>query len=97
MKKFPVLWQPSDMRCKRPDRCPKSIPWELIEPHEQQALKNHDQTLDRLAQRGGLSPQEMIAVLSDKHWRETWEIIDDLAIDLLLRFMTTSEPDEEVE
>jgi hypothetical protein len=42
------------------------LPWALIAPHEGRALKNHDQTLERLAQRGGLSFTEAYAVLTDK-------------------------------
>lgn len=43
-----------------------SIPWEMIAPHEKQAEANHEQTLNRLAERGGLSAAEVLAVLSDK-------------------------------
>lgn len=50
--------------------CPKGIPWEVIAPHEEQALNNHSQTLEKLAQRGGLGLIEMYAVLSDKSYRE---------------------------
>jgi len=45
------------------------IPWSLIAPHEAQAQKNHDQSLSRLAARGGLSWCEMAAVLDDRSWR----------------------------
>ena len=37
---------------------PDSIPWEAISAHEFQARANHGQSLDALAQRGGLSPYE---------------------------------------
>lgn len=40
-----------------------SIPWDMIAPHEKQALVNHDQTLERLAQRGGLEAVEAMKVL----------------------------------
>lgn len=43
--------------------CPSSIPWKMIEPCEAQAQRNHDQSLTRLAERGGLSPVEAYAVL----------------------------------
>lgn len=46
-----------------------SIPWLMIEPHEYQARMNHDQTLDVLAKRGGLSASEALAVLEDRKWR----------------------------
>ena len=44
------------------------VPWEMIAPHEAQALRNHDQTLARLHQRGGLAPCEALAVLEDRAW-----------------------------
>lgn len=47
---------------------PQSIPWELIEPHREQAMKNHYQTLETLNQRGGLSVDELFAVLQDMRW-----------------------------
>jgi hypothetical protein len=49
---------------------PRLIPWEMIKPHEQQALSNHCmQTLARLSQRGGLSAAETVAVLKDRPYR----------------------------
>ncbi len=60
---FPLLDQDRTFREKKELIYPKGVPWEFIEPHEGQALSNHDQTLRRLADRGGLSPQEMIAVI----------------------------------
>jgi hypothetical protein len=46
------------------------IPWAVIAPHEAQAQRNHSQTLARLAERGGLSPCEAVAVLEDRNWRQ---------------------------
>ena len=45
-----------------------SLPWDLIAPHEAQAMKNHDQTLERLAERGGLSYSEAAAVIYGEPW-----------------------------
>ena len=47
-----------------------SIPWGLIASHENQALKNHGQTLERLAQRHGLSFCEALAIIEDRPWCE---------------------------
>lgn len=44
------------------------FPKHLVEPHEKQARANHQQTLDRLNERGGLSPCELLAVLEDRPW-----------------------------
>ena len=47
-----------------------AIPWEMIAPHESQAQLNHGQSLQRLNERGGLSPSEAVAVLENKFWTE---------------------------
>lgn len=51
----------------------RSIPWPMIAPHEAQALRNHGQTLQRLAERGGLSPGEACDVLLGHRWATTPE------------------------
>lgn len=45
------------------------IPFAMIAPHEAQAEANHWQSLERLAERGGLSACEAIAILEDRKWR----------------------------
>jgi len=55
VKWFPIMGGPA-------------VPWVTIEPHEAQARRNHDQSLERLAQRGGLSPMEAVLVLEDRRW-----------------------------
>lgn len=57
------------------------IPWDMIAPHEAQAIANHSgQSLERLAQRGGLGLDEAIAVLEDRKWHR---IEDDEAYHVL--------------
>jgi uncharacterized protein (DUF1501 family) len=46
-----------------------AIPWEMIAKHEAQAQRNHGQSLDVLASRGGLSAREAVAVLEDRPWQ----------------------------
>jgi hypothetical protein len=46
------------------------IPWAVLAPHERQAQRNHGQSLKRLAQRGGLSPAEAVAVITGKGYGE---------------------------
>lgn len=43
-----------------------SIRWSVIAGHERQAMRNHGQTLERLAERGGLSPAEAVAIIEDR-------------------------------
>jgi hypothetical protein len=49
--------------------CPKGegteFPIAFFEPHREQAYRNHSQSLERLAERGGLGWGEAIAILND--------------------------------
>jgi len=66
-RRFPVFL--GDQRPIWPG-LPESIPWEVIAPHERQANLNHGRPLETLAVMGGLSPYELLAVLSDQpFWR----------------------------
>ena len=47
----------------------KAIPWAMIAPHEPQAISNHSQSLERLAQRGGYSVHLRQLVHSGAAWR----------------------------
>lgn len=52
---FPIMgWRP--------------IPWSVLEPREDWAQRNHSQSLFTLAQRGGLSPSEAVAVIEGRRW-----------------------------
>lgn len=44
---------------------PIAVPWDLVKDHEEQAQKNHSQTLTRLSERGGLSPKELWCIVHD--------------------------------
>lgn len=60
-RQFPILGEPL------------SIPWVAIAPHAAQAQRNHSQTLERLAERGGLSACEAVAVIEDRPWHRMTE------------------------
>lgn len=47
------------------------LPWAMIKPYEDQALRNHGQTLERLAERGGLSPREALCILDREGWMQS--------------------------
>lgn len=49
----------------------RTIPWSLIAPYELAARKNHHQSLERLAERGGLDPAEAVAVFEGRPWGYT--------------------------
>jgi hypothetical protein len=63
-RRFPILRDRS-----APGRV-ASVPWLLVRPHEQQARANHaDQSLELLAERGGLSVEELWWVVHDAPFR----------------------------
>lgn len=51
-----------------------AVPWEMLAPHESRVAKQHYQTLEHLASRGGMSAAEMVAVLegADINARAFW-------------------------
>jgi pyrroloquinoline quinone (PQQ) biosynthesis protein C len=53
---FPIL-----SNCRTPRL--QEVPWSFVERGRKQAENNHYQTLERLAERGGLSPAELAAAL----------------------------------
>lgn len=70
-KVFPVLWQGSgDYRKKLAALgCPRTVPWDFVVHHRDGCLSNHDQTPERLAERGGLAPAEIVAIVKGS---ENW-------------------------
>lgn len=43
-----------------------TVPFAFVAAHQTQAVRNHGQSVHRLAERGGLSWQELMCVVSDK-------------------------------
>lgn len=83
---FPIMrhW----LRREQKDRCPGYIPWKLIEPYDLQAQQNHGgQTLKRLAERGGLDPEEALAVMQQRRYR--MGIDDAQAVSDLIDFLNS--------
>lgn len=62
----------------------KSIPWAMLAPHEDRAMRNHGQTLERLAQRGGLAPCEALWILRDERWGGPIPADEDAQLDALV-------------
>lgn len=72
-RRFPLIWpwRREEERALVAAGCPRTVAWSLIAPHEAQAQSNHGQSLEQLAARGGLSPAEALAVLTDRAWRDS--------------------------
>ena len=60
------------------------VPYDMLVPHEAQALKNHTQTLLRLAERGGLGWGEILAILMGKPWSFAARIRKEKAKEIVL-------------
>lgn len=87
---FPVLWQSlrsDDKATLSSLGVPRCVPWGFVEPHEKQAWTNHGQTLARLAQRGGLSPAELLAIATGRGLREMWGVTDVEAASRLMELL----------
>ena len=75
------------------DKCPPSVDFRTVEPYEAQAQRNHGQTLQRLSDRGGLSPEELIAVMEGRSYFDLLESLrskrmtDEYAVDRLLELL----------
>lgn len=82
--RFPVLMDYTE-RHELP-LAPRSVPWGLLAPHEKRAKWNRDQSLWRLASRGGLDPREMLAVIHGRSLRDMLKLKQPLseAVDELL-------------
>lgn len=57
-RQFPVLWRGHSL----------TVPWDFLAPHEAQAKRNHSQSLEELARRGGLGPDEMLDIVCGHKW-----------------------------
>jgi hypothetical protein len=68
MKHFtemPIILSKEDKKAS--PNSPRFIPMFLL--NEEQAQTNHMQTLQRLAERGGISPDEAIAIMDRRKWK----------------------------
>lgn len=57
----------------------KSIPMALLQPYEEQALRNHNQSLQRLAERGGMDSCEILGIVRGLRWSQLKPHPDDEA------------------
>lgn len=62
---------------------PSSIPSELVRDCEAQAQRNHGQSLERLAQRGGLSPCELYAVMRGQSLMAARNVPKSIAVEFI--------------
>lgn len=63
-RRFPIMMTGKDGKNVK-----AAISWEVAELFRAQALRNHGQTLERLAERGGLAWEEAAWALAGAGWR----------------------------
>ncbi len=68
-KKFPVLWSYTEIDNSVRDLV-SHYPWDYVEKHRKRIESNHGQTLERLAERGGLHPGELYLAMMDCRVRD---------------------------
>lgn len=65
-RRFPIIRGQSRLGRAICDTWPRTVPWSFVERFRAQAELNHDQTLERLAERGGLAPDELWCAANSK-------------------------------
>lgn len=82
-KEFPVMvsWIPNY----------PGVPWKLLEPYREQAMVNHHQTLERLAERGGLSPAEIYYVINGRSWPVGSNVDERVYLDWLIMYISSND------
>ncbi len=64
----------------------RTVPFAML--NEEWAQRNHSQSLQRLAERGGLGPDEAIAIMDKRRWRA---MPTEAALEILARRMDAAE------
>ena len=67
---FPVLYTGMTSLWELHPEWPRSVPWAMMEAVESNCKRNHSQSVDRLARRGGLSYKEILWAVMGCNWSE---------------------------
>jgi hypothetical protein len=71
---------------------PQSIPFWIVEQHAAQARSNHAQTVQRLADRGGCSWRELLAIMTDRSFWTVPKISDSAAMIEVVSIIQKADP-----
>lgn len=71
------------------------IPWNILAPHEARAIRNHGQTLEQLASRGGLCWAEIVWIILDKRWGGPPNPSEDVARTAVLKYVAAWKAERE--
>jgi hypothetical protein len=62
-----------------------SVPWWLAETARGQLRRNHSQTVERLAERGGLGVVELAGALTGRSWSQLRDLTETQALAVIRR------------
>ncbi len=86
-RQYPVLGAIGEKRKEH-------IPWDVLAPHEARARRNHGQTLEQLAARGGLGWVEIVWILLGKPWGGPPNLPQDVARNAVLKYVAAWEAEQ---
>lgn len=69
----------------------KSVPWWLAETAQGQLYRNHRQSVERLAQRGGLDIFELAGALTGRKWSQLRDLTEVQALAVIQRRLEVAE------
>jgi hypothetical protein len=69
---FPIMMDENKWETLNDDQLPRRVPMEFMAQFRVRIMKTHDQTIERLAERGGMHPTEICAAMYDKDFYTYW-------------------------
>ena len=69
---FLIMMDEKEWETLNADQLPRRVPMKFMAQFRVRIMKTHDQTIERLAERGGLHPTEICAVMYDKDFFTYW-------------------------
>jgi Asp-tRNA(Asn)/Glu-tRNA(Gln) amidotransferase B subunit len=69
---FKVMMDEREWKTFNTDQLPKQLPMAFMAQFRVRIMKTHNQTIERLNERGGLTPTEICAAMYDKNFFTYW-------------------------
>ncbi len=69
---FPIMMDEKEWENLNTDQLPRRVPMKFMAQFRVRIMKTHDQTIERLTERGGLHPTEICAAMYDKNFFTYW-------------------------
>ncbi len=69
---FPIMMDERKWETLNADQLPRQVPMKFMAQFRVRIMKTHSQTVERLAERGGMTPTEICAAMYDKGFFTYW-------------------------